>query len=830
MRDFTFKKALCFLWGAATFIIFSSAHAERTPSDQFHTTPTMRFETKHLVFYLERQHYLGTTIGELDQKKLIKDFLDDFDVNRVYLLNSDVRGFEERYGESLSDFLEDGYLDPAFKMFLVFRERVDSRIEWVKEYLDSDIELDEVGTYAPDRSEAEWPATTAAADDLWERRLKFEIVNQLLANIDTDEDAEVSVEEGNVLVNAELLEDGKMGAIIKDDSPVEEPKPESESTEMVVVTEEAEIEDFDDRLVEAKDEIRKRYERVAKWVGEIEPTEVQEVFLTTLTHQYDPHSTYMSADTLEEFAIAMRNSLVGIGALLSDDEGYCTIRELLPGGPAEYSKQLNSGDQIVGVGQGVDDEVVDVIGMKLNKVVKMIRGKKGTTVRLLIKPVKGDPSERKIVDLVRDEIQLTAKLARAEVFEVPSGDRTIPIGVIDLPAFYGSGDSDKGHSSTTEDVEELVIKLKEIGVEGIVLDLRNNGGGLLSEAINLTGLFIPVGPVVQVKDYIGHVQEYLDQDPKVAWDGPLMVLVSRFSASASEIAAGALKNHGRALIVGDSETHGKGTVQAVFEMNRSNFLSMLKPRRGAAKVTIQKYYLPDGTSTQIKGVVSDIILPSLNEHLPIGEGDLPNALAWDSIDSLEWDYELTPKGEESSVKPALIEFLRKQSQQRQDSLEEFDYLTDNIDWFRIRQEQKEFSLNLDNRQAKREKDLEFRDTMKDRLKDLAEMKFDSEDVLLKVALEQQAEHDAIIAEKEAMEESEALSNAGTIEEAEQLAVAVLPDGEVVVDDLEAEEEDLPDFDIHLRESLRIMADWINIQDSDESTAQNVVSIEPGQKS
>ncbi|WOO41402.1 carboxy terminal-processing peptidase [Rubellicoccus peritrichatus] len=827
MREFTLRHTSWLLIGASILALFSSANAERTPSDQFHTTPTMRFETKHLVFYLERQHYLGTTIGELDQDKLIKDFLDDFDVNRLYLRSSDIRGFEERYGESLSDFLEDGYLDPAFKMFLVFRDRVDTRMKWIMNYLDQEIPLNEMGTYAPDRSEAEWPVTVAEADELWKNRLKFEIVNELLANQDTDDDAEVDVTEENVLVNAELLEDGKMGAIVKDDSNKAAEKLKSETTDVVVVTEEAEIDDFDEKLKEAKEEIRKRYERVAKWVGEIEPTEVQEVFLTTLTHQYDPHSTYMSADTLEEFAIAMRNSLVGIGALLSDDEGYCTIRELLPGGPAEYCKQLSSGDQIVGVGQGEEGEMVDVIGMKLNKVVKMIRGKKGTTVRLLIKPGEGDPSERKTVNLIRDEIQLTAKLARAEVFEVPSGDKTIPIGVIDLPAFYGSGDSDKGHSSTTEDVEELVLKLKEIGVEGIVLDLRNNGGGLLSEAINLTGLFIPVGPVVQVKDYIGHVQEYLDQDPKVVWDGPLMVLVSRFSASASEIAAGALKNHGRALIVGDPETHGKGTVQAVFEMNRSNFLSMLKPRRGAAKVTIQKYYLPDGTSTQIKGVESDIVLPSLNMHLPIGEGDLPNALAWDRIDSLDWDYDLSPRGEESSVKPTLIDFLRKQSLQRQASLDEFDYLTDNIDWFRLRQEQKEFSLNLDNRQAKREKDLEFRDTMKDRLKELSEMNFDSDEILLQVALEQQAEHDAIVAEKESLEDkplTEIIDGDGSAEVGAVVAAAEIPE------DLEIDEEETPDFDIHLRESLRIMADWIEAQDLDDSTAQNVASTVPGQKS
>lgn len=806
-----------------TFVVNA---AEPTPDDQFHTTQTMRYETKRLINFLEKQHYLGYSVEDLDQTQFIEDYLHDFDVNRLYLLQPDVVGFKERYGTSMADFLESGHLEPAFKMFLTFRDRVRLRNEWVQEYLKSDISLDGDITYRPDRKDVSWPVNTKEADALWERRLKFEIVNEMLANLpDSDTVAMVETEiEGNIQEPSHSIEETAEPELPKELEPAMEVNHADGTTEEVsarlqhddgLIVEEADKEKaeseefvYEEALADAKKEVAERYERLGKWVDEIEPTEVQEVFLTALTHQYDPHSTYMSADTLEEFAIAMRNSLVGIGALLGDIDGYCTIRELLPGGPAERSRELDPEDQIVGVAQGEDGEMVDVIGMKLNKIVKMIRGKKGTIVRLLIKPAQGDPSERRVISLVRDEIQLTAKLARAEIFEVPHGDRTFPIGVIELPAFYGSGDSTDNHSSTTEDVEELITQLKDAGVEGIVLDLRGNGGGLLSEAINLTGLFIPVGPVVQVKDYIGHVQEYLDQDPKVAWDGPLMVLISRYSASASEITAGALKNHGRALIVGDEETHGKGTVQAVFEMARSNFLSMIKPRSGAAKVTIQKYYLPDGTSTQLKGVTSDIVLPSVNEYLPIGEDELHNALAWDSIDSLAWDYDLNTDTQNSLINSALIDNLRSLSQNRQASLEEFSYLKENIDWFRERQEQKEFSLNFDLRKERREQDVDFRDLMEERRETLAETNFPSEEILLKVAAEQKAEHDAIVAEKAA--EASDTEGLGT---------------EALTDD--NPEEESPFFDIQLRESLRIMADWIALIDSKSETKAAKVSAVSG---
>ncbi len=742
-------------------ILYSFCSAETEEPKDFETTSTMRYETKHLVYYLERQHYLGKNISDLDQQKLVEEYVGDLDVHHLFFLQDDIIQYQDQYADLMPSYLSRGRLDPAFDLYLDFRDHVKERIAWIQKRLNQPFDFNETVEYIPDRSELDWPATHAEADAIWDKHLKYEILNEILSELG---DEEKKAEDSDVVVS-----------------------------EIVVSKEMTE---------KATESVRKRYERLEKWVDDMEPTEVQEIFLTTLTHQYDPHSTFMSADTLEEFAIAMRNSLVGIGALLSEEDGYCTIRELLPGGPAEDSHKLKGGDQIVGVAQGEEGEFTDVIGMKLNKVVQLIRGKKGTVVRLLIRPGEGDPSERKIVPLVRDQIKLTAKLARAEVFEIPSlsGEETIPIGVIELPAFYGSTEPGKGFSNTTDDVEELLERLKEIGVQGIVLDLRNNGGGLLSEAISLTGLFIPVGPVVQVKDYGGQVQEYLDQDPKVAWDGPLLVLVSRYSASASEIAAGALKNHGRALIVGDEETHGKGTVQAVFEMNRSSFLSLLSPKRGAAKVTIQKYYLPDGTSTQIRGVSSDIVLPSANAFLPIGEGDLPNALEWDRIKSLDWDYDVDFSQRSGVIDNQLVSALRNKSLDRQHNYDEFAYLNDNINWFQVKQEQKEISLNLDERRAIRDADIEFRDSMKERLEALSNEKFDSAEILLKVAEENENADEVIDIE-----------SASSIEQKGET---------VVVDEIVEEDEDLPDFDINLRESLRIMRDWLDYQRQHEQLAQS----------
>jgi carboxyl-terminal processing protease len=476
-------------------------------------------------------------------------------------------------------------------------------------------------------------------------------------------------------------------------------------------------------LEEAKEVVRKRYERMLKNVGEIEGTDLAEYFLSNMARIYDPHSTYFSAETFEDFGIQMKLQLVGIGALLGLEEDYCFIKEIVPGGPADIDKQLKPNDKIIAVAQGNSDaEPVEVIGMKLRKIVEMIRGTKGSQVKLTIQPADAtDTSARKEITITRDIVKLNSARARGAVFDVPdaSGKETVPLGVITLPAFYGPADNDDPEAektTATKDVARLIEQMKAAGIKGLVLDLRRNGGGYLSEAVDLTGLFIPRGPVVQVKNYAGEIQIDNDNDSGVAYEGPLAVLVDRFSASASEIVTGALQNYGRAVVIGDTSTHGKGSVQTVLEMkNLVPQLAHAPDKSGAAKFTVQKYYLPNGSSTQLKGIVPDIVLPSIDEYLPIGEGSLPHALVWDEIPTSFFDG--------SPLDPKVLTALRESSVTRQKKLDEFLYLQRNVDWFKMRQEQKQVSLNLEARRLQKEADEAFRKQMKAEKEELAKSDF-----------------------------------------------------------------------------------------------------------
>lgn len=436
-------------------------------------------------------------------------------------------------------------------------------------------------------------------------------------------------------------------------------------------------------------------------------------------------------------------------------------------------------------------------GMKLRKVVEMIRGDKGTEVRLTILPADAtDPSVRKEVVIVRDLVKLNASRASAAVHEVPTADgHVVTIGVINLPSFYGLDDTDDPGAervTATRDVEALIRKLQTENVAGIVLDLRQNGGGLLSEAVDLTGLFIDRGPVVQVKSSNGRIEVRPDSDPKVDYDGPLAVLTSRYSASASEIVAGALQNYGRGIVIGSNNTHGKGTVQAVLEMD--NFLPRWRvvqnPRMGAARMTVQKFYLPNGASTQNRGVIPDIVLPSIEEFLPVGESDLPNALAWDTIPPVYFDG--------APLDSNFLTALRDRSAQRQQLSEEFAFLRKNIGWFKERQEEKAVSLSLETRKETKKADDEMRDELKKERTELAQLNFPSKEILLDGVVKPAAPTPA-----EADEDTD-------------------------VSDDEAR------FDIALRESLRVLADAIELQkdpalwrsDAPALTASNLKKAEP----
>ena len=548
-----------------------------TQAREFEYTQAMKKETQTVVFLLENFHYSQKFINQQQAEELIEGFMEDLDYNHVFFLKPDRDEIVANHAGRLERNLRRGELNAAYDIYQRFETRVLDRIEWVLARLQGEFEFSGENEYVVDREEFPWIESANAADELWENRLKYELLFDILN---------------------------------------------------------------DEEVAEAVDTVTKRYERLRKNLLDQESVDVQEIFLTTLTQMFDPHSTFLSSDTLEDFSISMSLSLVGIGAILVQEEGYCTIRELIPGGPAELDGRMRPGDKIVFVSQD-GEELVDVIDMKLRKIVKMIRGEKSTTVYLTVIPADAsDPSVREVIDIVRDEVKITASRAKASLFQLPiEEDKEIPIGVIQLPSFYGDLSVNEGSTptSTTKDVEELIGKLQGEGIHGLVLDLRDNGGGLLTEAIDLTGLFIETGPVVQVRNNRGFIRRDWDRDDKIAYNGPLVVLVSRYSASASEIVAGALQYYNRALIVGDKSTHGKGTVQAVFEIDRLASPSFFNDQpTGAAKLTIQKFYLPNGKSTQNKGVISDIALPSIREFMPIGEADLEHAMLWDEIKPVNW--------------------------------------------------------------------------------------------------------------------------------------------------------------------------------------------------
>ncbi len=709
-----------------------SLHAEQDKTT-FETTKTMAYETRTVLQLLETVHYKNESISEEAFQEVLTNFMGELDDHRLFFLKSDEIHFKEIGKKLGEDLHQEGSLDIPFEIFETYYKRAKVRTAWIQKELETDFDftIDEVYTF--DRSEAPWPSSTAEADTLWRKRLKFELLQELL----------------------------------------------------------------NDKTIEkAKEKVSARYNRRSKNLDDVEEIHVQEQFLTTLSQLYDPHSLFFSAESLEDFSILMQLSLQGIGAVLSTEDGYCVIKELVPGGPASLSKQLHPNDRIVTVRQK-GEEPVDVVDMELRKVVKLIRGKKGTTVELTLIPYDAvDESERNTVSLVRDSVQLNASRSKANLYEVPNSKGEIStIGVIEIPSFYGSINEEKNsdhRKSVSEDVEELIVKLKEANVQGIIMDLRYNGGGLLSEAVELTGLFIRRGPVVQVRNSTGQINVYPDINPKVAYNGPLIVLTSRFSASASEIVAGALQNYGRALIIGDSSTHGKGSVQEVIEMKK------ITPRRlrqltnlGATKLTIQKFYLPNGYSTQMKGVISDITIPSIVEYLPVKESDLPNALSWDTIRPAPFAR--------NSIDPNLLKKLREANQSRQETLEEFAFLTERINWSRLKQDQVSISLNLEERQKQKAIDEAFREKMDERQTTLAKLNYPKTEVRL----------DSVIK--------------SSIDEEEQT--------ETTNED-SSEEKEVPKFDIHLREALRILTDTLDLEPDGkhwEMTAQATMQRKPGKK-
>ena len=768
--------------GALAFAL--STNAKLDPSNE------MASQTRWVVNTINARHYLRGTMEQLDGAEMVEAYIASFDYGRIYFTRPEVDDFIFRFADAMEEFLQKGNLYAAFEVYKSFKAKAEARTEWAFARLKQDFDFTVDETFTPDRRDAEWPATSEEAEALWLRRLKYELLNEMLslASEDKEEsDASLSASHPNSL-DPDLSED----------EDVFDPK------KLLRLIDDKAF--YAETVDAAREKIRRRYERNLNHTVAREAPEVQESFINAMTQLFDPHSTFLSSDTLESFNSAVQNSFVGIGALLEDDDGICTIKEILPGGPAERSRLLKAEDQILGVAQG-GEEFDDVVDMQLRYIVRKIKGKKGTTVRLLIRPGEAaDPSVRKIVPIVRGEVKLTANLATGKLISVPAGDdETVPVGVIELPSFYGNIGAGSTLTTTTDDVSELIRKLNTAGAEGIILDLRMNGGGLLSEAVRLAGLFIPIGPVVQVRDSSGRKEILSDRDPSMLWDGPLIVLTSRFSASASEIVAGALKDHARALIVGNSSTHGKGTVQEVYHMNNRmpfSFFSNIEKqaRTVASKITIKQFYLPDGSSTQVKGVPSDIALPSVNEFLPIGEDDLPHALPWGEVEAVDWINDWVKLKVDSPEHPELMAALADASQARQESLEEFQFLKKQIKWRKKRYEEKAISISLENRIHRKINEKVYIDELDDTYEALSEDDYAMEEFLLKVTEDQ----DAL---------SKEILSAPIKEIADSTIVEISTNkvGEEIEGTSEEEEEE-PVYDIYLRESARIMTDWVRALD------------------
>ena len=645
---------------------------------------------------LERGHYLRQPLDDEISSKFLDRYLDSFDNLHIYFTRSDLDEFE-KYRTRLDDLTEkEGDTTPARVIFTRFLERLQQQHDYVTNLLATE-KFDFTGDdrFVLNRKTLPRPKDMAEARQLWRDRLRHEFLSEKLSIGRPEEIAKAVVEK----LEAKQTPKDAVKAI--------EDKLSTEKAQEIQKLIEQKSKEKPDVLAKAiqtklenenADEIKKiitrRYTRILRALREYDNDDVLQVYLTALARVYDPHSDYMGKSELENFSIGMKLSLFGIGALLRSEDGFCKIQELKPG-PAMRSKQIKPNDKIVGVAQGEDD-FVDVVDMKLNKVVELIRGPKGSKVRLNVVPADAaDPSARKVVSLVREEIKLEDQEAKAKIIELPQGnDKLIRLGVIDLPSFYSQFELEgqkagSEQKSTTIDVARLIQKLVKEHIAGIVLDLRRNGGGSLEEAINLTGLFIKEGPVVQVKGPEGDPIIERDRESQVFYDGPLIVLTSRFSASASEILAGALQDYGRALIVGDSATHGKGTVQSLLQlspyMRQRGIAAMPTNNPGALKITIRKFYRASGSSTQLKGVVPDLILPSINNHMEVGEGSLDNPLPWDTIPAANYT-------KVNRIEPLLPE-LRKRSETRVAIDRDFAFIREDIERYKKLLAEKSVSLN-----------------------------------------------------------------------------------------------------------------------------------------
>lgn len=555
----------------AGLIVWSAQASVPGDTTELKPKPVYGKEAKVVSFILDNNHYRRIALNDSLSSVILDEYVESLDNNKTYFTAADIASFD-KYRYRIDDLTRSENVEPAYEIYRVFKKRFDERMDYVLTKLISenfDYTKDEY--YETDRTKAPWAKNATELNDIWRKVIKHQALSLKLA--------------------------GK--------------KPE-----------------------EIQKTLKERYERLVKtYTRDVNSEDIFSMYMNCITESYDPHTNYMSPSMADRFKQSISLSLEGIGARLQTENDYTKVVEILPGGPAEKSKLIKVNDRIVAVGQGAEGEMVDVIGWRIDDVVKLIKGPKGTKVRLGILPAEtGVSGPMKEFVLVRDKIKLEDQQAKKRMINYTKDGKAMKLGVITLPSFYMDYDAyqkgDPNYNSTTRDVQRLVKELQREGMDGLVLDLRNNGGGSLAEAIDLTGIFIKNGPVVQVKNSANKIEVASDDDPSIAYSGPLVVLTNRFSASASEIFAGAIQDYSRGVVVGES-TYGKGTVQTVIDLGK--FINDPDGDVGQLKLTFQKFYRVTGSSTQHKGVMPDIKLPTALDPEQYGESSRPSALPWDEI-------------------------------------------------------------------------------------------------------------------------------------------------------------------------------------------------------
>ena len=623
-------------------------HSGWNPADstKLAPKPVYKDEARLIVRILEAFHYKPIELNDSLSSVIFDEYIKGLDNNKSYFLASDIADFE-KFRYELDDLVKAGDLQPAYDIYNRFYERFSDRMQYVQDTLvmrSFNFNINE--TYDSDRSDNEWAQDREELNDIWRKIVKNQALSLKLTGKTDEELSEV---------------------------------------------------------------VTKRYERFSKSFSQNNPQDIFELFMNTLTSTFDPHTNYFSPVTSDKFKQSMSLSLEGIGARLQTENDFTKVVQVIPGGPADKSKVLQQGDRIIGVAQGEDGEMVDVIGWRIDDVVSLIKGPKGTTVRLELLPAEtGVNGPSRTLVLVREKIKLEDQRAKKEIVPFVKDGKKFEMGVISIPTFYmdfeayQNGDPD--YTSTTRDVKRLIQELQDENVDGLLVDLRNNGGGSLAEAIDLTGLFIDEGPVVQIRNKSNKIEVGADEDTEFLYSGPLTVLINRFSASASEIFAGAIQDYGRGLIVGE-QTFGKGTVQSMVDL--AKYLPESdRDEVGQLKLTLQKFYRITGSSTQHEGVSPDIELPSAFTADQFGESSNPSALPWDQIKS-------TTYRPATNVNQELISRIKQEHKNRMKTDPNLLSLIEETDKLRNNLRESIISLNYNERKKEMEKNSVAGDTSVD---------------------------------------------------------------------------------------------------------------------